>query len=309
MQSETIAGTECITKQTKSIDHNIHHDIAGIPVCRRAFDGYVIRSGLAYEARPGDVFIVTMPRSGTTWMETIVYSVLQKGRAFDDDFDDFFARTPFLERHGSQGIEAMRRPGSIKTHLPFNMIPQHREAKYICVVRNPKDMCISFHEFLRKIPGVAHSDVSFEIYFNLFLDGRVTYGDYFDHLLQSWSHKDDPNVLFIVYEDMKKDVRPMIRRVADFLGVELTDELLERIATITSFDYLKKAQYNEKLSQKIAVHGLHPRQVVHKGVVGEWRKIMSEEQSRRLEARFREATQNVQCLSTLWDEYKVFENK
>ncbi|MCC7159977.1 MAG: sulfotransferase domain-containing protein [Ignavibacteria bacterium] len=234
MESEAITGRKSDEQQPKVIDHNIHYDIEGIPVCCRSFDLDTLRSGLAYRARPGDVFIVTMPRSGTTWMETIVYSVFQMGRAFDDDFDDFIARTPFLEQHGSLGIETMRRPGSIKTHLPLNIIPQHREAKYICVVRNPKDMCTSFYKFVRSIPGVAHSDVSFEIYFNLFLDGQVTYGDYFDHVLQTWSHKDDPNVLFIIYEDMKKDIRPVIRRVADFLGVKMTPELLERIITVTS---------------------------------------------------------------------------
>ncbi|CAF1423965.1 unnamed protein product [Adineta steineri] len=250
-----------------------------------------------------------MPRSGTTWMEAIVYSTLQKGRAFDDDFDDFLARTPFLEQHGSQGIETMRQPGSIKTHLPLNIIPQHPQAKYIYVVRNPKDMCTSFYRFVRTIPGVAHSDDPFDTYFDLFLGGQVTYGDYFDHLLQAWSRKNEPNILFVVYEDIKKDIRSVIRRVATFLDVELSDELIERIALVTSFDYMKNAKYNERLSEKNHGHILQPRAVVRKGEIGDWRTLMSEEQSRRLDARFKEATHGNQELSTLWDEYNIFEDK
>ncbi|MCC7159976.1 MAG: hypothetical protein IT281_10630 [Ignavibacteria bacterium] len=72
---------------------------------------------------------------------------------------------------------------------------------------------------------------------------------------------------------------------------------------------MKKAQYNEKLSHASAGHILQPREVVRKGLVGGWSEIMSEEQSRRLEERFKEATQNVEGLNTLWDEYNIFENK
>ena len=32
----------------------------------------------------------------------------------------------------------------------------------------------------------------------------VFYGSRFDHVLSWWKHKDDPNVLLLKYEDMKK---------------------------------------------------------------------------------------------------------
>ncbi|CAF1102050.1 unnamed protein product [Adineta steineri] len=309
MQSETVTAAPCGTKQTKFIDPSMHNDIEGVPMCRNSFKVDAMRSGLAYEARPGDIFIVTMPRSGTTWMETIVYSILQQGRPFNDSFDDFSARTPFLEQHGGQVIEKMRRPGSIKTHFPLRIIPQHPQAKYIYVVRNPKDMCTSFYRFLKTMPGTTHSDVPFDTYFDLFIDGRANYGDYFDHVLEAWSRKDESNVLFLVYEDMKKDIRSAIHRVAAFLDVELSEELVERIAFVTSFDYMKNAKYNEHLSEKSDGHLFQPRTVVRKGEIGDWRTLMSEEQSHRLDARFKEATHGIQGLNTLWDDYNVFDNK
>ncbi|CAF1247621.1 unnamed protein product [Adineta ricciae] len=306
---ETATPVKPRTKPAKYVDTSMHLDIHGVPMCPRSFNTDTINMGLAYIARPDDVFIVTMPRSGTTWMETIVYSILQNGRAFNEDFKDFTARTPFLEQHGGQGIVNMRRPGSIKTHLPLSIIPQHSQAKYIYVVRNPKDMCTSFYKFIKTMPGVTHSDVPFDTYFDLFIAGRANYGDYFDHVLDAWSHKDEPNVLFIVYEDMKKDIRSVIRRLAKFLNVDLTDEILERIVQVTSFDYMKKAEYNKHLSEESAGHLFETRTVVRKGEVGDWRTLMSEEQSRRMDARFKQTMEHIPELFTLWDEYNVFKNK
>ena len=40
------------------------------------------------------------------------------------------------------------------------------------------------------------------------------YGDYIDYVLSFWRHRDDENILFMKYEDMKKDLGREIQRVA-----------------------------------------------------------------------------------------------
>src|ERR1700722_9716906 len=100
---------------------------------------------LSYQARPDDLFIVTYPRSGTTWMQNIVYNLQTGGQPFDADRDHFFEQNPTLELDGEVGIEIMQRPGAIKTHLPMDRVPYHPLAKYICIIRNPKDVCVSYY--------------------------------------------------------------------------------------------------------------------------------------------------------------------
>jgi hypothetical protein len=43
--------------------------------------------------------------------------------------------------------------------------------------------------------------------------------------------------------------------------------------------------------------------------VGDWRRVLSNEQSRLLDARFREKTKNIPELSTLWNEYDIFDKE
>jgi hypothetical protein len=267
------------------------------------YDPKVIRSALEYVARANDIFIVTAPKSGTTWMQTIVYGLLNNGRAFDEDLDDYIAHNPYLEMHGPQAVEAMQRPGAIKTHVLFDYLPYHPSAKYICVLRNAKDVCVSFHRFITSIKGRAPSDITFDELFDSFLAGKTCHADYFDHLLSCWSHKDDTNVLIVLYEDMKKDIRSVINRLASFLNIEMNEKLLESIVTVSSFDYMKKARYNEKI---VPAHSVATFKFLRKGIVGDWQKVLSNEQSRLLDARFNEKTRDIQGLNTLWHEYDVF---
>lgn len=208
----------------------------------RLFPIDVFRSGLQYEARPDDIFIVTYPRSGTHWMAVIVYSLLTNGQPFDRDMGDFLARIPFLDWFGKNAAANMIRPGAIKTHYPFDRVPYHLQAKYICVIRQPKDACVSQYKMFADTPGFQLSQLNFDNYLELFLKGQTPYIDYFDHLRLLWSHKDDNNVLLVSYEQMKQDLRGVIQKVARFLDIDLTgeNELLDRVATYASFDYMKK---------------------------------------------------------------------
>jgi hypothetical protein len=280
--------------------------IEGMRFTAKLYDPEVVRSALKYVARANDIFIVTAPRSGTTWMQTIVYALLNNGRAYDEDIDHYIARNPFLEMYGRQAVEAMPRPGAIKTHVLFDHLSDHPNAKYICVIRNPKDVCVSFHRFVTSINGGEFNRIPFDRFFDGFLTGEIGHADYFDHLLSCWSHKNDANVLIILYEDMKKDIRSVINRIAIFLDIGVNRKLLERIVAVTSFDYLKKTGYNEKM---VRAHTVATFKIVRKGIVGDWRTVLSNEQSRLLDARFREETEDIPELNTVWDEYGVFDKK
>jgi hypothetical protein len=296
-------------------DKSLLHTVDGIPLAANVFSAENVRSGLAYKARPDDVFIISHPKSGTTWMETVVYALLHDGRSFADNMDEYLASTPFLELNGADVVVKMLRPGTIKTHLPFNRVPKHPEAKYICLIRNPKDVCVSFYHFSVSMPGVAHSDSVFDTYFDDFLAGRKDYGDYFDWMLRAWEYKDDDNVLLIAYEEMKKDLHSVVRKVASLLNVELSKELLDKVTTFSSFSYMKENfDVKRKASEANIPYSVpelrNDRVSVRKGIVGDWKTMISEGQRRRIDDRFIEKTRDHTDLRTYWEEYLVFdENK
>ncbi|GIX71494.1 sulfotransferase 1C2 [Caerostris extrusa] len=285
------------------------------------------RSATQYKPRPDDVFLITYPKCGTTWAQQIIGLIFKqdelhnlKGKLFGED--------PFLELRGAKSAETMARPGVIKTHLPFNLAPWSDEAKYIHIARNPKDCCVSFYHH-----NMSHGfNGSFDQFFEMFLSGKINFGDYFDHLLSWFEHRNDPNVLFLTYEDMKKDPANSILKIASFIDEEKYGEPLKKdfeklnkILEYSSFQYMKEAANNRKVKSKEDKtlnseacqasahtsekenHGpKHVKSVmsrlVRKGVVGDWRNHFSEEQNERLNQKFAEKTKGTD-LENIWMNY------
>ena len=290
--------------------------IDGIPVSI-SYDEDTFRSALNYKAQPNDIFLSVYPKSGTTWAQVILYTLTNKGKAFDHDMAEYLARIPSLEQIGQLGMKNMHQPYVIKSHLPFDRLPRHPQAKYVCVLRNPKDVCTSYYHFILKIIGAEADAASFDEFFETFISGNLYFGGYFEHLHAVWQHKDDPNVFITSYEQMKHYTPAVIRQLALFLNIELDDDLLERIITYSSFNYMKE-RYDKAYSAqaKIALANDSPDaplpisksnlermdkfNLVRKGVVGDWSSAMTEEQSRRMDQIFAEKTADLDGLQKLF---------
>ena len=64
----------------------------------------------------------------------------------------------------------------------------------------------------------------FDDYLKRFVRGETYYGSWLDHVSEWWEHKNDANVLFIWYEDLLKDTAKAIKKIANFLGINLRGE-------------------------------------------------------------------------------------
>jgi hypothetical protein len=183
-------------------------------------------------------FIITDTKAGTTWMQVLVYTLQTRGQAFDSDINDFRACTPWLESVGAEGMHKMLRPGSVKTHFSMDRLNMNPQAKYICVVRNPKDSFISYHQFCKTLP-FFDENADMTVNLELWINGMVPCGSYFDHLRSVWTCRNDPSVLFLLYKEMLADLPSVIRKVAHFLQIEVDDALLARVEQYCSFKYMK----------------------------------------------------------------------
>jgi hypothetical protein len=262
-------------------------------------------SGQRYEAQPGDVFVSTYPKCGTTWVQYIVYLLLHGGEPLPHGtgINDVF---PHLEEVGEAAVRALSAARLVKTHLPFERTPWHPRARYVHVARNPFDCAVSFYHHTRGF--VKHYDFAegtFDEFFECFVRGEVDFGDYFDHLLSWLPRAAEPNVLFLTYESMLARPPAAVAAIGKFLGGENTSvgastladpELIERVAQASSFDRMRVDQRRWS-SQRPA----NMPEFVRKGVVGDWANHFSAAQARRLAERFVERTRGTGA-EHLWSE-------
>ena len=207
----------------------------------------------SYVPQPQDVFVVTQMKCGTTWMEHIVYEVLHRGQgSLVETGTALYAIAPWLEGRKSVPVDqapvlgAERPARIIKTHLPAQLCPSSPEARYIYVARHPVSCFASCVDFIATNVGAAMAPgiPAYEEWFRS--PDLMWWGTWPAHVTGWWDRsRREGNVLFVRFEEMKRDLPEMVGRVATFLGVApLTEAELARVVEKCGFDYMQKHQDN-----------------------------------------------------------------
>ena len=220
-----------------------------------------------YVPQEGDVFVASFHKSGTTWLQYIVWELANRGVEPPFVHEMMMDYGPRIEQLGVQSAIRKQEEDGVarhfKTHLPFSFTPFNSSAKYIYVFRSPWDVCVSYFRQIKQMPQFyGFRDGSFNEFFNDFVDGWTDCGSYFDHLT-GWlaaGHKHPDNILIMRYEELKSDVRQSIRKLSSFLGGQYAasandSEIMDRVIKYTSFDYMKTLPFVLPASLKVAKTG------------------------------------------------------
>lgn len=261
------------------------HSHTGVPWIQPAIQQHI-------KWRAGDIVISVPPKSGTTWTMNIVYQLLIGGT---DDFQDIYAEVPWIEFLGrpSQSfqevldrIEAMpsSRRRAFKTHSAPPQIPFYDQAtgkgvKYIVVFRNPEEALVSFRPFIDQhrnewfnlwhVPKETLYRPDFPAFYADVVNANEMQGMFFGFLASWWPLRNQANVLFLHYSDMKRDHETAIRKVANFLNIELTSEQWSSVLTYTSFEWMKQNESKFEARTAGDMPILKSGAMIRKGKVGQ----------------------------------------
>ncbi|MGH3085823.1 MAG: sulfotransferase domain-containing protein [Rubrobacteraceae bacterium] len=256
----------------------------------------------AYDHRPGDIFICTPPKCGTTWMQTIVASLLwpdgnfpgtamETGSWFDGliyDFDEMKAR-----------LSAQKHRRYIKTHTPSDGIPIMDTAKYIVVGRDGRDAFMSFAnhmkhmrpELLERLDVEAvkrgvEPIMKFRGDVHEFFERWIEGAPLMRHIASWWELRDEPNVLFVHFDDLKADLDREMRRVSAFLGIEVAEASWPDVVTRCTFEGMR--ENSEKVGDFERVFAGGAESFLFKGTNGRWREVLTEEELHKYRRRANE---------------------
>lgn len=207
-----------------------------------------------------DVWIVTFPKAGTTWTQEMVWLI-------DHDLDyntassvNLTERSVFLEVGAFVSnidvpdtitqVEQLKRPRHIKSHLPLALLPKQLwtvKPKIIYTARNPKDVTTSFMHHYKYLHGYEGSQKDF-------LDGiladKIIYCPQIKHATEFWDVSHREHVLFLHYEDMKRNLAKVIQDVCNFFGKTFTSSQLAELKQHLMFDTMKE---NKSANNQILV--------------------------------------------------------
>ncbi|KAL3830592.1 hypothetical protein ACJIZ3_019394 [Penstemon smallii] len=255
-----------------------------------------------FQARNSDIFLCTTPKSGTTWLKSIIFTLINRTRFPVTKNDHPLLKNnphdlvPFLEiklyiDNQIPDFSSFPSPRLFSTHLPYVSLPKSVQecsaSKLVYLCRDPKDIFVSIWHFSNKLRLREMGTNSIEDVFDMFCKGISLSGPFWDHVLEYWnqSKENSDKVFFLRFEDMKEEGELNLRRLALFLGCPFSIEeeesgIVDEILKLCSFDNLSKLEVNEngKLSS-----GEKNKAFFRRGEVGDLRNYLVPEMVEKID--------------------------
>lgn len=271
-----------------------------------------------FKPLPTDVILASFPKTGTTWLKALLYSVINRPSINQLVTNHPHELVPSLEMQVYGRPVANSPPDHFpsntsssasifSTHIPYQILGEtlnSSDCRIIYVARNPKDTLISLWHFENSMYlGQKREPQPLEDIVSKFCGGSVIYGPYFDHVLgyQKESLERPEKFFFITYEELKSDPNIHVKRLAEFLGCpfvgEDTEEQVEEVVKSCSIETLKKHEVNNS-SDVPSWTIVSYKSFFRKGQVGDHMNYMTEDMIERIDAIMSEKFHGV----NLWGE-------
>lgn len=249
-----------------------------------------------YTPTAHDVFVATYPKSGTNWMLQIAHQLLFHG---EGEFEHIHCVVPWPDTANMGPLKTYAIPIEdssvwraspeqkrvIKTHYDWELLPYSEKARYIMVIRDPKDVFVSSYFFFVKEGPLGGPAPTLDTWYKIFLNGDMPVGgSWVKNTAGYWAQRHRPNVLILSFKSMKRDLRGAVDQVADFLNVHVSDQILDTAAQKSSFDYMK--QHDEKFRMWKMIPWRGENRMLRNGAHGGSSELLSIDRQREIDARF-----------------------
>lgn len=257
-----------------------------------------------YSPREGDLIVTTSYKSGTTWMQQILHRLLRGGDASDADLhtsspwvDARFMGIAKAELRGL--LDALPDRRFLKSHLPLDGLPYYPQVRYLVVGRDPRDVFMSLFNHYRSYTDTAYALLNSEDrvgdplprcpedprelwrswicrgWFDWESEGWPFWSN-LHHTQSYWEWRHLPNLLFLHYDDMLRDLEGAVRRIAAFAGIQASDERVAQTVEWTTFRNVRRrveATPEDQDPSRLIFRG-GQRSFFFQGRNGRWRDVL-----------------------------------
>jgi hypothetical protein len=223
-----------------------------------------------------DVFLVSYPKSGNTWMRFLLANYITGGRV---DLSQSNRLIPDIHYNPQDIVETLK-PRIIKTHYPYTA----KFKRVVYIVRDGRDVAVSYFHHLKKFGQLA-ADSRFSNYLESFIKGTVgPFGQWGAHV-NGWLDG-GKDVLFIRYEDMLADTPKALESVVRYCGLEFNEKKLIDSVTACSLSELRQIEKRQFSDIKTLSTSDPNAYFFRKGISGDWRNVFSDNDTEQFLAAF-----------------------
>lgn len=235
--------------------------------------------GRNFGVYPDDTFIISYPKSGSTWTRFLVANLAHPEETVTfANLDRVLPATAVASR---RQLKKMSRPRILKSHNYFD----HRYKRVVYVVRDPRDVVLSEYRF--NLKGRAIQDgYPIEKFVTRFVNGEI--GDYgsWKENVASWvaTRCGSSNFLLLRYEDMVADTAREVAKVAAFLGIHASPERIASVVEKSSADKMRAMEKKESETWVVTKGRRKDIPFVGAATAGGWKSKLPQESIEEIEA-------------------------
>ncbi|TYJ50801.1 hypothetical protein E1A91_A01G234200v1, partial [Gossypium mustelinum] len=224
-----------------------------------------------FKPKPGDIFLCSAPKSGTTWLKALSFAIVTRN-LYDTSNSPLLTKGPHHCVPNMVGFEYkpdVRQPGIplIPTHAPYHCLPKSvlgsDDVKVVYICRDPKDAFVSMFHFAANRRPKENEHIAIEEAFELFCLGRSVFGPAWDHILGYWKASQERPEKVIFEEEQGGVVKTLI--------------------DLCSFENLSNLDVNKTGKRHEDDDEATNRTFFRKGKVGDWQNHLTPEMANRLD--------------------------
>ena len=245
--------------------------------------------------RDDDIVVATWAKSGTTLTQQMVAQLISGG----DDEVASLGSSPWVDvrfmmplAEMAAMLEAQTHRRFMKTHLSFDAVPFSPNVKYVYIGRDARDVLWSVYNHCSSFTPAAWENINAAAgpwpkwsapttdvhqYYLDWLETDVAAGfhdlPFWEHVQGWWDQRSRPNVLLLHYANIIADLPREMRRLAEFLDIDIDEAKLPSMVEHCGIDYMREQAAREPFIDVMFEHGASS--FFNKGTNGRWRDVLS----------------------------------
>jgi hypothetical protein len=230
-----------------------------------------------------DVFIVSYPRSGNTWVRFLLGNLVYQDQP--TTFANVESRIPEIYLFPDRVLRSLPRPRLLKSHECFD--PRYR--KIIYIVRDPRDVAVSYYHYALKRKAIEE-DYPIADFVERFLAAEFDIqwawaASWSDHVM-SWvsMRHGREGFLLLRYEDIIENAEGELSKMAGFLKLEASPQRLERAVSLSSADHMRNLEKEQGRQWKLTKATRQDKPFVREASVGGWKLVLPPSSVAKIEA-------------------------
>ena len=253
----------------------------GLHIIKRHATQFLAQRRFVHSLRPSDVFVVTYPKSGTTWLLFLLANILKSDPDEEITFVNYIHYVPdindsyFAKNHLAE-FASLPDPRIFAVHAPYDPVLP----KVVYVLRDPRDVMVSYYHYKRL------TDASFCGSLRDFVMSDNHYPCQWDEHVAGWLLNSRHTPLCLVrYEEMHKDTSGVLKRVLDFAGLRYTEADIARAVEASRFERMRSAEERHGIPQPEVLTHTDER-FVRRGKIGGYRHELDAESLRIIDEKY-----------------------